>query len=146
MNTRPEALQELLDEFAAIDDLALRSELLIEYGEGFKEVPEHIAKRPFSKDSKIPACESDAYVFFTRNSNRTLNFYFAVENPQGISAKAFASILQQTLNGAPLNEVININEDIAYDIFGKGLSMGKGLGLTSMIRMVREIAKKEITF
>ncbi len=138
----PASLQSLLEEFDMLDDPSMRTELLIEYGEQFKEVPESIAKRPFSEKNKIPACESDAYLFFTSNNDGTLNFYFAVENPQGISAKALASILQDTLSGTPLEQVSQIDETIAYRIFGKELSMGKGLGLSSMIREVKRVALK----
>jgi cysteine desulfuration protein SufE len=140
MMSIPPPLASLLDEFESLEDLSMRTELLIEYGEQFKEVPESIAERPFPESHKIPACESDAYLFYTKNPDATLNFYFAVENPQGISAKALASILQETLSGAPLQQVSEINEDIAYRIFGRELSMGKGLGLSSMIREVRRIA------
>jgi cysteine desulfuration protein SufE len=139
----PQALRDLLEELRDIDDTYLRSELLIEYGAGFQEVPERIASRPFPEVNKVPGCESEAYVFCERSPDATIVFYFAVENPQGISAKALASILGNTLSGAPLSEVKNISEEIAYIIFGRGLSMGKGLGLTSMIRMVRDIAVRE---
>jgi cysteine desulfuration protein SufE len=136
----PASLSLLLEEFDSLSDISMRTELLIEYGEQFQEVPEHVAKRPFSESNKIPACESDAYLFYTKNQDSTLNFYFAVENPQGISAKALASILQETLSGARLDQVSEIDESIACQIFGKGLSMGKGLGLSSMIREVKRVA------
>ena len=50
----------LLEDLRAIDDKELRFELLIEYAERFKEVPSHIASRPFDPRNKVPACESDA--------------------------------------------------------------------------------------
>jgi cysteine desulfuration protein SufE len=144
MTSIPGTLQNLLDELSLIEDTSLRYELLIEYGERFKEVPEEIATRPFPEECKVPACESDAYIFSTRNSDGTLKFHFAVENPQGVSAKALACILDETLSGEKIEEVSHVSEDIAYSIFGKNLSMGKGLGLTSMIRSLREIVLREL--
>jgi hypothetical protein len=60
-------------------------------------------KRPFPAYNKVPACESDAYVFPVEK-NGSLEFFFAVENPQGISAKALAVILAKGLkiNGGVL--------------------------------------------
>lgn len=136
----PKKLKDIIEEFESIDDPSLRMELLIEYGEQFKEVSPEIALKPYPKENKIPACESDAYIFCTQNDDRSLDFYFAVENPQGISAKALASILQESLSGARLSEVIEIDESIAYKLFGKELSMGKGLGLSSMIKELKRLA------
>ncbi|HMO18550.1 MAG TPA: SufE family protein [Oligoflexia bacterium] len=140
----PSLLKELIDEMAGLCDVSLRQEILIEYGNSFKDVPESIARRPYPEINKIPACESDAYVFpVTRNDGR-IDFYYAVENPQGISAKALATILSTTLSGQPLSEVANITEEVAYAIFGRDLSMGKGLGLSAMVRVTRDIAKEFI--
>ncbi len=75
----------------------------------------------------------------------TLDFHFVVENPQGVSAKAMAVILGETVSGAPLDEVANLSDDVVYGFFGNELSMGKTMGLTSMVGMVRGEAKKRHT-
>lgn len=137
----PDALKLLLEEFDSIDDPLLRAELLIEYGEQFQQPSERVASRPYPPENKVPACESDAYLFYVYNNKRTLEFFFAVENPQGISAKALATILQETLSGSKPEELLEIDESIAHRIFGKELSMGKGLGLGSMIRELRRVAQ-----
>jgi len=139
----PEKLKELLDELSSIEDMNLRSDLLIEYAEGFKTVPAEVASKPYSERSKVPACESEAYVWAKKNSEGNLQYYFAVENPQGISAMAMAAILDETLSGEPPEAVAQVEEDIVYDIFGKGISMGKGQGLMAMVSMVRNLAKDE---
>jgi cysteine desulfuration protein SufE len=140
MKNIPASLQNIIKEFREIEDQQLKTDLLIEFGEKFQSVPEHVSTRPFPEKNRVKSCESEAYIFTEKNTDGSLNFYFAVENPQGISAKAMAYILQSTLSGQDLKLVSNISEDIAYDIFGKGLSMGKGLGLTGMIKMLRDIA------
>ncbi len=144
MGKIPEKLNLFLEELDQYEDFQLRMELLIELGEKFDPVPTSIATKPYPEINKIPACESEAYVFPVTNSDGTLNFYFDVENPQGISAKALAYILGSTLNGEAISEVVNISEEIAYRIFGKNLSMGKGLGLTSMVRTVKQIAESKL--
>ena len=140
MSDYPKALQELVDEIKASSDPAYVSDLLVEYGESFKEVPEQIATRPFNKDHLVPGCESEAYIWATSVEGMP-QFYFAVENPQGISAKAMAAIIDETFSDLSTEEISKISEEVVYDIFGKELSMGKALGLMNMIRMIKSLAK-----
>lgn len=135
----PSGLQELLEEFQFLDRDS-KAELLIELSENFEEVPKELASRPYPEENKVPACESDAYVFTKELSDGTLDFQFAIENPQGISAKALAQIIKQHLSGEPLEQVRAVSDEIVLDIFGQGISMGKGLGLRSMIQMVKSLA------
>ena len=138
----PGALQELLNEFSLLEDRDLRAELLIEWAESFSEVPAEVATRPFSKEQLVPGCESEAYIWSQASSQGALKFYFAVENPQGISAMALAAILDDTLSGAALEEILEIDNEIVYTFFGRELSMGKGQGLMGMVSMVKTLAKR----
>jgi cysteine desulfuration protein SufE len=141
-NPIPRKLSALLDEMSALDE-DTRFELLIEYAEKFKEVPSEIATRPFQAKDKVPACESEAFLWAIpiqdeqNPTKKTAKFYFAVENPQGISAKALAVILDETLSHAPIEQIKNIPEDMIYRLFGHTVSMGKGLGLMSMVSMLK---------
>ena len=123
----------------------LKADTLIEYADSFISVPEEIATAPYPESHKIPACESEAYAFYKLNSDQTIKFYFAVTNPQGISAKAFAVILDQGFSNQNLNDIIDSDPDIVKKVFGNGISMGKGLGLNSMLGVVKTIAKNNIT-
>jgi hypothetical protein len=79
----------------------------------------------------VPQCESEAYVWATPRAGGpegTLDFHFAVENPQGIAAKALAAILADSLPGEPLSTITAIPGDVVYSLFGRELSMGKNLG------------------
>jgi cysteine desulfuration protein SufE len=69
----------------------------------------------------------------------------AVDNPQGISAMALAAALEESLNGATQQAIESVQEDIVYRIFGTELSMGKSMGLTGIVRMSKEVAKKLAT-
>ena len=138
----PEKLTQTLEMLAMVPDRNERIQLLIDLANRFEEVPPRIARRPFSQEHQVPACESEAYVFTGERPDGTLDFHFAVENPQGISAKAMAVILDETLSGAPLEQVAEVPQDIVYKVFGKELSMGKSMGLMSMVGMVANMAKK----
>lgn len=135
----PTALAEIVDAIKSMEDRQERIEALIALANRFREVTPEVATRPFSDTNKVPACESQAYVFAVP-SDHGLEFHFAVENPQGVSAKAMAALLQKA-SGAPLDQVLSIPEEIVYDLFGRELSMGKSAGLIEMIRMVKALAK-----
>jgi len=132
-------LNNLLDELESYDDFDLKSQVLIELADEYQQVPESIAKRPYDKSNLVPGCESEVYVFKDIVDDLP-HFYFAVENPQGISAKAVASIITKTVNGLASSEIKSINEEIVYKIFGKNLSMGKGLGLMNMIKIIKSLS------
>src|SRR5215207_6395735 len=131
----PEKLQQLVDTFQMFDP-ADRTGLLLSYADQFKEVPPSIATRPFPKSHQIPQCESDAYAWAQKMPDGTLKLYFAVENTSGVSAKALAAILDKTLSGLPASEVATVSTDIVEKIFRQNISMGKGLGLMSMVQAV----------
>jgi cysteine desulfuration protein SufE len=135
-------LTHILDDLAAISDRDERMEFLIETAGRFREVPESIARRPYPQSNLAPACQSEAYVFAEPLPDGSLRFHYAVENPQGISAKALAVILEESLSGQPLDEVLNVKSEIVYDIFGRGIAMGKGQGLMGMIFLTQSLAKQ----
>ena len=138
----PEKLASTLDILDTIPDRTERIQLLIDIGERFRDVPPRIAHRPFTEEHRVPACESEAYVWGEPRPDGTLDFHFAVENPQGISAKAMAVLLGDGLSGAPLGQVAAVPQDIVYKVFGNELSMGKSMGLMGMVGMVTTLAKK----
>ena len=137
----PPKLAELVDLLSLVGDRNERIRMLIDIAERFREVPERIARRPFPEDHKVPACESEAYVWAEPLADGTLKFHFAVENPQGISARAMAVILDETLSGQPPEEVAKVSGEVIYDVFGRELSMGKSMGLMGMVAMVARSAK-----
>lgn len=55
---------------------------------------------------------------------------------------ALAKILETGVEGATRAEIAAIDESIVFDIFGRELSMGKSLGLTGMVRMLRDAARR----
>ena len=77
-----------------------------------------------------------------RKPDGTLKLHFAVENPSGISAKALAAILDRSLSGLPAAEIAEVTPDIVEAIFRQNISMGKGMGLMSMVQAVRALARR----
>ncbi len=103
MTDYPAALAEVLTDFAFVTSRAERAELLIDWADRFKPVPSWVAVPPYPEERRVPYCESEAFVWACPREDGTLQFYFAVENPQGLSAMALAAILDATLSGAPSN-------------------------------------------
>lgn len=145
MNSYPEKLQDLIDTISLISDESERINLLIDYSERFKEVPPEIAKKPYPEKNKVPFCESGVYVWIRKQEDNRLKLYFSVENPQGISAKALAAILDKTLSGETPENIINIDEEIVAKIFGASLSTRKNMGLIGIIQMIKRDAKNCIS-
>jgi cysteine desulfuration protein SufE len=137
-----EKLDTLLEAFDEFPDPADRTDMLLSYADQFKEVPPDVARRPFAESHKVPQCESDAYAWAVERPDGTLKLHFAVENPSGISAKALAAILDKTLSGLPARDIATVQTDIVERIFRRNISMGKGMGLMSMVDAVRALAKR----
>lgn len=139
----PETLDRVVQDFEFADRTE-RIDMLIEYADRFREVPPEVAERPFSEDHHVQKCESDAYVWAEDLPDGTLKYFFAVENPQGISAKAWSVIMDETMSGAPLETVASTPCDVVFTVFGKEVSMGKGMGLMGITDMVTAYAKQRL--
>ena len=140
----PAKLQDVLDLFTSFDDPSDRTNLLLSYADQFREVPREVATRPFAREHLVPHCESEAYVWALKQPDGTLKLHFAVENPSGISAKALATILDKSLSGQRPAAIAEVTPDIVEQVFRQNISMGKGMGLMSMVQAVRSLAKAAI--
>ncbi len=140
----PKKLQEIISFINSFDDQAERINILIEYADKFKPVPEEIAAKPYASDHKVEFCESGAYVWTKKNPDGTFDFFFAVENPHGVSAKALCAIFEESLKGETSENILSVNNDVVFKIFGQSLSMGKNLGLTGILLMMQRQIKELI--
>src|SRR4051812_41521459 len=116
MKQLPERLERILETLESLDRQE-RIQTLIDLAEGFQPVSPSVAQRPFPIERRVPGCESEAYIWAIPNEDRTLAYHFAVENPQGISAMALATILRDSLSGVPLEEVAEVPPDVIFNIF-----------------------------
>lgn len=144
--TPPGRLAEVVDSLSGLDR-SERIDALIDLAGRFRDVPESVARRPFPAERKVPACESEAYLFSEPLADGTLRFHFAVENPQGLSAKALAVLIDRALSGAPLADVAQAGADpvaVVEAIFGRELSLGKQMGLSGMLQSVQREARAHL--
>jgi cysteine desulfuration protein SufE len=140
----PPRLQEHLELVEMLPDRADRIQYLISQADRFHAVAPEVATRPFPESHRVPQCESEVYVWATPRPDGKLDFHFAVDNPQGIAAKALAAILADSLSGQPLDAIIAVPGDVVYSLFGRELSMGKNLGLLGMLQMCQAFARRQM--
>lgn len=142
----PQALADVIADFESITDRMERQEMLIEAADRFDDsakVLPSVATPPYDVAHRVPACESEAFVWWVENPDGTLKYYFDVLNPQGLSAKAMCVILDETCSGAPPEQVAQISTDMVYKIFGNELSMGKGIGVMGIVALVKDAARRQ---
>lgn len=142
--TLPPQLRGHLEMLELLPDRADRIQYLIAVADRFRDVPPEVATRPFGEDHRVPQCESEAYVWAVPRDDGTLDFHFAVENPQGVSAKALAVILGEGLSGVPPEEIAAMPGDLVYALFGRELSLGKNLGLLGMLQLCQAFARRQL--
>ncbi|HRC84889.1 MAG TPA: SufE family protein [Thermoanaerobaculia bacterium] len=140
----PEKLENLVAAFALMPDRQDRIHALISIADRFRPAPPDLATKPYPEEHRVPACESEAYGFARPLEDGSLEFSFAVENPQGISAMAMAVILSETLSGVPPEQVLEVPRDLPNRIFGPELSMGKSMGLMGMVSLVHSLARRQL--
>jgi cysteine desulfuration protein SufE len=133
----PTKLSAFLDDLSIFSDRQDRIDALISIGQAY-EMPADV---PRNESTRVPGCESEVYIA-SRPEGDGLKYLIAVDNPQGISAMALAQILDTTLSGEPLESIKDVPEEVVYTIFGRELSMGKSMGLTNMVRMIKREAEQ----
>lgn len=137
----PPKLQELLDLFALLPDRQERIQALISTAERFSQVKVTDREPPYPEPHRVPGCESEAFVFADYDENGHPVYRFDVLNPQGMSAMAMAVILGDALSGESPESIEEVSDQVVYDLFGRELSMGKSMGLTQMVALVKFFAR-----
>ncbi len=140
----PPILQEYLDDFGFVTSREERVDFLIAIADEFEPVPESVATKPYDEAQRVIGCESEAFVWALDREDGTLDFYFDVLNPQGLSAMAMSAILDRSCSGAPLEQVAAVNGEVVFTFFGKDISMGKGRGLTELVNAVVYQARQRL--
>lgn len=138
----PERLRDLLDMFAMLEDRHERVQALIGLADSFEQPPAHIASPPYPESARVPNCESEVFAFAEPLENGRLRYWFAIENPQGVSAMAMAKVIDDTLSGEDPESVLRVPTDFFYALFGRELSMGKSAGLMGMVQMTHMLTRQ----
>lgn len=133
----PPKLLEFVDMLDMFTDRNDKIQAIISVAESFQP---SLRPKPYPEGQRVPGCESEVYAWGTANEG-LWSFDFAVVNPQGLSAMAFAVILHDGLEGLCATEIQGVPDDLVYAIFGRELSMGKSMGLINMLGMCKAFTK-----
>ena len=136
MTGLPPKLQDVVESLNLLEDRTERIQAIISIAEGFRPTSQ---PKPYAEKNRVPGCESEVYAWGRQDAGKW-HFEFAVENPQGLSAMAFAKILQEGLAGLSSDEISRVPDEFVYEVFGRELSMGKSMGLMNMLQMCKRLA------
>lgn len=139
----PANLQEQLDILDMFPDRADRIQTLIEVADQYRAIPESEIPKPYPEERRVPGCETEVFIF-DAPKDHDWPCLVAVQNPQGISAMALAVMLSKGMKGASLGELEALSGELVYKIFGRELSMGKSMGLTNTLEMMKRAAIKKL--
>lgn len=131
----------LVESFRLLKDEAERLMMLIEFASCYVDPPPAIASRPYPAECKLDSCDCDVYFWAVPREDGRLDFYFAVDCAEGVSAKAFAVILSRSLSGAELAHISQLPVETVSTIFGDLVAPHKKVTLEAMLEAVRQAAQ-----
>lgn len=130
MNTITEKQQEIVDEFAFLDDWEQKYEYIIDLGKELPGLPED--KK--IDDNLIRGCQSKVWLDAEFKDGR---LYFNADS-DGILPKGIVSLLVQIYSGHPVNEILDSDfkfiEQIGLQEF---LSPSRANGLMAMTKQIK---------
>ncbi len=126
--------QELIDEFADIDDWMDRYGYIIDLGNALPEIDE--AKK--TPQNLIEGCQSRVWLDAEMDDEGKVNF---TADSDAIIVKGIISLLISVLNGHTPDEILNANLHFIDDIgLGEHLSPTRSNGLLAMVKQMRMYA------
>lgn len=135
-----EAAQSIVDELASIDE-ADRLELLLEYANALPPLPSRYVDHPDLLE-RVEECQSPVYLFVEVNEDQVKIFLTApIEAP---TTRAFASILEQSLNNQTSRAVLEFDNDFPNQLgLTKLVSPLRMRGIHGMLaRIKRQVSEK----
>lgn len=117
----PDALAEIVDDFAALGD-SDKVTLLLEFA---RELPELPADLHTQAMEPVPECQSPVFLSVDAADADSVRLYFSAP-PEAPTTRGFASILHQGLDGAPAAAILAVPADFYH-----------ALGLSSAVSPLR---------
>jgi cysteine desulfuration protein SufE len=102
----PEALAEIVDDFAAVDGQN-KLQLLLEFS---RELPPLPAELEEAAMEPVPECQSPLFLSVDSADRENVKLYFSAP-PEAPTTRGFASILHQGLDGLSAQEILAVPDD-----------------------------------
>ncbi len=137
MKSLQEVENEVIDEFSMFDDWLDKYEYIIDMGKSLDSYPEE--KK--TDDKLVKGCQSRVWIDFTVKDGKV----FFMADSDAIITKGIISLLVRIYSGRTPEEILASDFSVVEKIgLKENLSPTRANGLVSMIRMIREIAVKNI--
>lgn len=132
--TIEEKQQEIIDEFAMVDDWMDRYGMIIDLGNNLPEIEEAL-KTP---DRLIEGCQSRVWLDAKLDDNGKVNF---TADSDAIIVKGIIAMLIDVLNGHTPREILDADLHFINDIgLAENLSPTRSNGLLAMLRQMKNYA------
>ena len=133
------ALQEIVDDFAALGD-SDRATLLLEFADELPDLPAHLETAAMEP---VPECQSPIFLSVDASDAGAVQLYFSAPR-EAPTTRGFASILAQGLDGASADEIAAVPTDFANSLNLAGVVSPLRLrGMSGMLmRIKRQVAEQ----
>lgn len=133
MTTLEQRQQELVNEFAPIQDWEERYKKIIAYGKALPELPEHLK----TEEAKVKGCQSQVWLH-AEIVNQKIHFR---GDSDALLVRGLVALLIQVYNGSTPQEILNSTPYFVKEIgFESHLSPSRANGLASMLKQIKNFA------
>lgn len=142
--TIPQALQEIADDFGAMEE-SQRLELLLEFSDELPDLPQRLKDDPKLLEP-VPECQSPIFVRVEVDGTQpdsTVHLFFSAP-AEAPTTRGFAGILHEGLNGATVQTILDVPADFPLKLnIEKQVSPLRLNGMSGMLaRIQRQVREK----
>lgn len=142
--TIPQALQEIADDFGAMEE-SQRLELLLEFSDELPDLPQRLKDDPKLLEP-VPECQSPIFVRVEVDGTQpdsTVHLFFSAP-AEAPTTRGFAGILNEGLDGATVQTVLDVPADFPLKLnIEKQVSPLRLNGMSGMLaRIQRQVREK----
>lgn len=142
--TVPQALQEIADDFGAMEE-SQRLELLLEFSDDLPDLPQRLKDDPKLLEP-VPECQSPIFIRVEVDGTQpdsTVHLFFSAP-AEAPTTRGFAGILNEGLDGASVQTVLDVPADFPLKLnIEKQVSPLRLNGMSGMLaRIQRQVREK----
>lgn len=142
--TIPQALQEIADDFGAMEE-SQRLELLLEFSDELPDLPQRLKDDPKLLEP-VPECQSPIFVRVEVDGTQpdsTVHLFFSAP-AEAPTTRGFAGILHEGLDGATVQTILDVPADFPLKLnIEKQVSPLRLNGMSGMLaRIQRQVREK----
>ncbi|WP_019175518.1 SufE family protein [Brevibacterium ravenspurgense] len=142
--TIPQALQEIADDFGAMEE-SQRLELLLEFSDELPDLPQRLKDDPKLLEP-VPECQSPIFIRVEVDGTQpdsTVHLFFSAPS-EAPTTRGFAGILNEGLDGATVQTVLDVPADFPLKLnIEKQVSPLRLNGMSGMLaRIQRQVREK----